>query len=93
METSGLNNQSVAHNADVNFIEQCVLKAFDMKDLVYIVRTMYYTTRKKISDITKDLQQITQWLTPCETRRWVRWYVGIFRAKVFLMARKNPGVD
>jgi len=75
-------------NDDADFVEQSVLLALDVNDPVYLVGVQYYTTRKKISDITRELQSIAPWLTDCEARRRVRWCLDIFRAKVFLSARK-----
>ncbi|HID3974281.1 TPA: hypothetical protein ACXE0Z_003729 [Enterobacter cloacae] len=72
---------------DAEFMEDVVLQAFDLKDPVYIVGRQYYTTRKKISDITRDLQSMVPWLTDNEARKRVRWCLEIFRAKVFLSAR------
>ncbi|HEC5279616.1 TPA: hypothetical protein R3V32_001067 [Enterobacter cloacae] len=72
---------------DAEFMENVVLQAFDLKDPVYIVGHQYYTTRKKISDITRDLQSMAPWLTDNEARKRVRWCLEIFRAKVFLSAR------
>lgn len=72
---------------DAEFMEDVVLQAFDLKDPVYIVGRQYYTTRKKISDITRDLQSMAPWLTDNEARKRVRWCLEIFRAKVFLSAR------
>lgn len=77
------------NNDDVEFVEQCVLLAFKANDPVYVIGTSYYTTRKKISDLTRDLQQIAPWLTPDEARKRVRWCVEIFRAKVYLSARQQ----
>ncbi|ABP60924.1 hypothetical protein [Enterobacter sp. 638] len=76
------------HDDDVDFIEQSVLAALDVNDPVYVVGLQYYTTRKKISDITKELQVIAPWLSDWEARRRVRWCLDIFRAKVFLTARQ-----
>ncbi|AVU50255.1 MULTISPECIES: hypothetical protein [Enterobacter cloacae complex] len=76
------------HNDDVDFVEQSVLQALDVNDPVYIVGLQYYTTRKKISDITRELQSIAPWLTDWEARKRVRWCLEIFRAKVFLSTRK-----
>lgn len=76
------------NNDDIDFVEQAVLQAFDMNDPVYVVGLQYYTTRKKISDITRDLQAIAPWLTDGEARKRVRWCLEIFRAKVFLSTRK-----
>lgn len=73
-------------NDDAEFMEDVVLQAFDLKDPVYIVGCQYYTTRKKISDITRDLQSMAPWLTDSEARKRVRWCLEIFRAKVFLSA-------
>ncbi|WP_251843261.1 hypothetical protein [Enterobacter hormaechei] len=72
---------------DAKFMENVVLQAFDLKDPVYIVGRQYYTTRKKIADITRDLQHLAPWLTDSEARMRVRWCLEIFRAKVFLSAR------
>lgn len=80
---------NAVHNDDVNFVEQCVLRAFEANDPVYIIGMSYYTTRKKIADLTRDLQQIAPWLTPGEARRRVRWCIEIFRAKAFLEVRKS----
>ncbi|EMX9178652.1 TPA: hypothetical protein JD313_002104 [Citrobacter amalonaticus] len=73
---------------DVEFVEESVLQAFDLNDPVYVVGCQYYTTRKKISDITRELQVIAPWLTDGEARKRVRWCLEIFRAKVFLSSRK-----
>lgn len=76
------------HNDDVEFVEQCVLQAFDESDPVYVVGVSYYTSRKKISDITRELLAIAPWLTPEKARERVKWCLQIFRAKVYLSARK-----
>jgi hypothetical protein len=78
---------------DVDFVEQCVLQAFEEKDPVYVIGRSYYTTRKKMADLTRDLQKIAPWLTPGEARKRVRWCVEIFRAKIFLSARKSMKAD
>ena len=75
-------------NDDIDFIEQAVLGALEVNDPVYVVGLQYYTTRKKISDITRELQSIAPWLTDWEARKRVRWCLEIFRAKVFLSSRK-----
>jgi len=77
------------HNDDVDFVEQCVLRAFDVSDPVYVVGMNYYTSRKKISDITRELQQLAPWLTSDQARERVKWCLQIFRAKVFLSAKNN----
>lgn len=77
------------HNDDVDFVERCVLQALDINDPVYVVGLQYYTTRKKISDITRELQTIAPWLTPEKARERVKWCLEIFRAKVFLSARRS----
>lgn len=76
------------HNDDVDFVEQSVLLAFETNDPVYVVGLHYYTTRKKISDITRELRIVAPWLTDGEARKRVRWCLEIFRAKVFLSTRK-----
>lgn len=75
-------------NDDVDFIEESVLSAFDINDPVYIVGLQYYTTRRKIADISRELQAIAPWLTDGEARKRVRWCLEIFRAKVFLSSRR-----
>ncbi|QIU89333.1 hypothetical protein [Yokenella regensburgei] len=74
---------------DAEFVEESVLQAFDLNDPVYVVGRQYYTTRKKISDITRELQSLAPWLTDSEARKRVRWCLEIFRAKVFLSARRS----
>lgn len=78
---------------DAEFMEDVVLQTFDLKDPVYIVGRQYYTTRKKIADITRDLQSLAPWLTDNEARKRVRWCLEIFRAKVFLSARESLKED
>lgn len=73
---------------DADFIEQAALCIFSANDPVYLVGLRYYTTRKKSSDIARELQQIAPWLTTDEARKRVRWCLEIFRAKVFISARK-----
>lgn len=51
---------------DAEFMEGVVLQAFDLKDPVYLVGRQYYTTREKISDITRELQTLDPWLTESE---------------------------
>lgn len=80
-------------NDDADFVEQCVLEAFDPHDPVYIVGVGYYTTRKKISDISRELQQVAPWLSADDARRRVRWCLEIFQAKAFLMARSQLKKD
>ncbi|MCJ3066408.1 hypothetical protein LN032_03960 [Klebsiella pneumoniae] len=75
-------------NDDVEFVENAVLQAFDLTDPVYVVGRQYYTTRKKISDISRELRVMAPWLTDSEARKRVRWCLEIFRAKVFLSARR-----
>ncbi|MFP7260111.1 hypothetical protein SFC19_06955 [Citrobacter portucalensis] len=77
------------HNDYVDFVEQCVLQAMDINDPVYVVGLQYYTTRKKISDITRELQAIAPWLTDGEARKRVRWCLEIFRVKTFLAVRNQ----
>lgn len=77
------------HDDDVDFVEQAVLHAFTTDDPVYVIGTSYYTTRKKISDLTRDLQQIAPWLTPQQARERVKWCLQIFRAKVFISAKNQ----
>lgn len=78
---------------DSDFIEQVMLAAFESHDPVYQVGLQYYTTRKKISDITRELQQVAPWLTNAEARKRVRWCLEIFQAKVFLAVRRQIEAD
>lgn len=79
-----------AMNSDeAEFVENAVLQAFDLNDPVYIVGRCYYTTRKKISDISRELRHLAPWLTDREARERVRWCLDIFRAKVFISAQRN----
>lgn len=78
---------------DADFLEQCVLQAFDQTDPVYIVGVGYYTTRKKISDISRELQQLAPWLSSDDARLRVKWCLQIFQAKTFLMARSELRKD
>lgn len=73
---------------DVEFVERCVLAIFETGDPVYLVGVNYYTTRKKISDITREIQLVAPWLTDSEARKRVRWCLEIFRAKAFLSVHK-----
>lgn len=75
---------SAMRKDDITFMEKCVLSAFETGDPVYLVGVSYYTTRKKISDITRELQLVAPWLTDSEARKRMRWCLEIFRAKVFL---------
>ncbi|HBV2717464.1 TPA: hypothetical protein MDT29_000870 [Klebsiella pneumoniae] len=74
---------------DADFIESVILKTFSTDDPVYLVGREYYTTRAKISDITRELQRVAPWLTTDEARKRVRWCLEIFAAKVFLAARSE----
>lgn len=74
---------------DADFVEQCLLDEFDARDPIYIVGLSYYTTRKKISDITRELQQLAPWLTSDQARERVKWCLKIFQGRAFLSARKS----
>ncbi|EOZ7556959.1 hypothetical protein ABFP20_000239 [Enterobacter hormaechei] len=76
-------------NDDVDFVEHCVLQAFAGDDPVYVIGRDYYTTRKKISDLTRELQRIAPWLSPEMARERVKWCLQIFRAKVYLSAKNH----
>lgn len=78
-----------ARRDDADFIEEAMLKTFKTDDPVYIVGMQFYTTRNKISDITRDLQSVAPWLTNREARNRVRWCLDIFKAKVFLAVRRK----
>jgi hypothetical protein len=72
---------------DTDFVEQSVLLALDLNDPVYLVGSSI-TLHGKKSQILPRLQVIAPWLTADEARKRVRWCLEIFRAKVFLSARK-----
>ena len=74
---------------DAAFIEQVMLNTFKPEDPVYLVGIQFYTTRKKISDISRDLMRVAPWLTEWEARKRVRWCLEIFRAKTFLAIRRE----
>ncbi|EMO5715843.1 hypothetical protein RVW00_000779 [Enterobacter bugandensis] len=76
-------------NDDVDFVEHCILAAFEVDDPVLMIGRDYYTTRKKIADLTRDLQKIAPWLTPQMARERVKWCLQIFRAKVYLSAKNQ----
>ncbi|RXJ10447.1 hypothetical protein [Lelliottia nimipressuralis] len=76
------------NNDDVDFVEHCVLQAFEADDPVCVIGTSFYTTKKKISDLSRDLQKIAPWLTERAARERVSWCLQIFRAKAFLSAKK-----
>lgn len=78
-----------AKQDDAGFMEEVMLETFSAADPVYIVGMRYYTTRRKIADIARELQQVAPWLTNREARERVRWCLEIFRAKVFLTARRK----
>ena len=77
------------NNDDVEFVEEAVLQAFELTDPVYIIGRQYYTTHKKISELADDLQRMAPWLTPQMARERVKWCLQIFRAKVYLSAKKH----
>ncbi|AYN29989.1 hypothetical protein D8682_25235 [Buttiauxella sp. 3AFRM03] len=74
---------------DADLIEQAVLKCFTSDDPVYRIGISYYTTRKKISDIARELQEIAPWLSSDKARERVKWCLQIFRSKVFLSVKKH----
>lgn len=78
---------------DVEFVEHCVLEAFDANDPVYVIGRDYYTTRKKIADLTRQLKALAPWLTDRAARERVGWCLQIFRAKVFLSAKNQMSAD
>lgn len=80
-------------NDDVDFVEHCVLEAFAGDDPVYVIGRDYYTTRKKISDLARELKGLAPWLTDRAARERVGWCLQIFRAKVFLSAKNQISAD
>jgi len=81
--------EDTARKDDADFIEQAVLAAFSTDDPVYIIGMSYYTTRKKISDLARELLHMAPWLTTDEARKRVRWCIQIFEARTFLEARNQ----
>ncbi|WP_336818094.1 hypothetical protein [Cedecea sp. MMO-103] len=81
--------EQIGRRDDADCIEQAALQAFKSDDPVYIVGVRYYTTRTKISDITRELQLVAPWLTDGEGRKRVRWCLEIFRAKIFLAVKNS----
>ncbi|QEM91016.1 hypothetical protein FEI17_10405 [Kosakonia radicincitans] len=81
--------EASARKDDADFIEKVMLKTFKSDDPVYMVGMQYYTTRNKISDISRDLQSVAPWLTTGEARKRVRWCLEIFRARAFLSVRRE----
>lgn len=73
---------------DADFIESIMLDTFKTDDPVYQVGVKFYTSREKMSDITRGLQGIAPWLSNNEARKRVRWCLEIFRAKVFLAVKR-----
>lgn len=79
--------EEASRRDDADMVERAVLKAFKSDDPVYLVGLSYYTTRAKISDITRELQGAAPWLTPDKARERVKWCLQIFRAKAFLSVK------
>lgn len=74
---------------DADLVEKAVLQTFKSDDPVYLIGVSYYTTRAKMSDIARELQQAAPWLTADKARERVRWCLQIFRAKVFLSVKNH----
>lgn len=74
---------------DADCIEQAVLRTFELEDPVYVIGMNYYTTRKKISDLARELQHAAPWLTPPMARERVKWCLQIFQAKTFIAVRQS----
>ncbi|HCT6327110.1 TPA: hypothetical protein ACGZ6C_003823 [Klebsiella oxytoca] len=74
---------------DAEFIELALLKTFNTDDPVYVIGMNYYTTRKKIAELARELQHVAPWLTPEMARERVKWCLQIFQAKAFLVVRES----
>ncbi|EPG5002506.1 hypothetical protein P9911_008165 [Klebsiella oxytoca] len=72
-----------------DFIEQAILSILTHDDPVYIVGIDYYTNKKRISEIAKNLTNVAPWLTRKQSEDRARWCLEIFRAKVFLSVRQS----
>lgn len=70
-----------------DFIEQAILATLTRDDPVYIVGIEYYTNKKRISEIARNLINVAPWLTRKQSEDRARWCLEIFRAKVFLSVR------
>ncbi|MFB0711452.1 hypothetical protein ACEU59_09795 [Buttiauxella noackiae] len=79
--------EEASRQEDADLVERAVLSGFKSDDPVYQVGLSYYTTRAKISDITRELQMAAPWLTPDKARERVKWCLQIFRAKAFLSVK------
>lgn len=87
-ENSGIIDAAI-HDDDVNFMEQAVLMAFSSDDPVYLVGLQFYTTRKSMADIAREIQGVAPWLTFKMAKDRAGWCLQIFRGKVFLTAKKQ----
>lgn len=77
-----LNDQMKRDDGD--FVEKCILSAFQSDDPVYIVGVAFYAGRKKVSDIARYLLSVAPWLTRKQAEDRVRWCVSHFNSAVFL---------
>lgn len=49
----------------------------------------FYTTRKKVADIARELERAAPWLTFKMAKDRVNWCLQVFQAKTFLSARQS----
>lgn len=85
--------EGAAKKEDADLVERAVLDAFKSDDPACIIGRDFYTTRKKIADIARELQGVAPWLTEREARERTKWCIQIFQAKVFLSLRRSASVD
>jgi hypothetical protein len=78
-----------ARREESDFMESAILSTLNRDDPVYRIGVSYYTTRKRVNDLARELTAIAPWLTEKMAKDRVRWCLDIFRAKVFLEVRKS----
>lgn len=77
---------AINNNDDADFVEQCVLGAFETSDPVYVVGGAITLRAKKF--LTSAVSY-SSWLSADDARWRVKWCLQIFQAKVFLMAHSQ----
>lgn len=80
---------AASERENAEFMEESILKAFNIHDPIFIIGKRYYTRRQSIAKLARKLQELAPWLTDDKARERVKWCLQIFRAKVFLSVRQN----
>jgi hypothetical protein len=73
---------------DADFVEECVEGIRHNGSGLYR-RVSFYTTRKKVADIARELERAAPWLTFKMAKDRVNWCLQVFQAKTFLSARQS----